>query len=145
MKNKKFADLTELEKNILITERLFGLKVVIPKDYYANLKGKNADYWREQNPTPSETPVVVKGNRPLKTHQIESYPMPDFYEENAFNAINRARAAIFSKNFHLRFAQLLVESFDGPDFWDLIYWNLVNCSPAKQADAIVKIILENKI
>lgn len=139
---KQFEDLTELEKNILITEKLFGLKVIIPKEYFANLKGKNADYWRNQNPTPSETPVVVKDNRPLKTHQIESYPMPDFYNGgNRYELCAAARRHLEEKNLHFLFAAELAESFPSGEFWKHLHWNLINAAPERQADSIVKILL----
>lgn len=142
---KPFENLSELEKNILLTEKLFNLKVIIPKEYFANLKGKNADYWRAQNPTPSEMPVVVRGNRPLKTHQIESYPMPDFYAgEHSLVILARAREKLEQMELHLKFAFKLAETFEPPEFWKHLHWNLINAAPELQADAICKVLLEEE-
>jgi hypothetical protein len=135
--------LTTEEKNRIITEKLFGLKVIYPQTYYAELKGRNADEWRKQAPGNND-PVVVKNNKPLKTHYIDSYPMPNFYKgSKSYELIPQARARLQEKNLHLRFAEILAESFKPPDFRKNLHWNLIDAAPGVQADAIVRVLLEN--
>lgn len=149
MKNQKkqqkpIEDLTIEEKNVIITEAIFGLKVIFPQDYYANLKGASADAYRKNAPD-SNAPVVVRNNKPLKTHSIDSYPMPNFYESShRYELLARARARLQEMDLHLRFAYFVADFFEPPEFWQNLHWNLINAEPEIQADAIVKVLLENQ-
>jgi len=138
-------ELTTAEKNKIIAETLFGLKVIYPRQYFDNLKGKNADYYRQQADYRGDAPIVVRNNKPLKTHSIDAYPAPDFYiGVNSYELLARARQLLFERNLHLRFAEILAESFEPPEFWKNLHWNLINAAPGAQADAIVKTLVEKK-
>lgn len=140
--NKNFEDLSREEKNRIIMEGLFGLTVIYPADYYRNLKGRHADYWRERAGQIDNSPVVVKNNQKLHTHEIDSFPLPDFYDENAHGWIAQARAKLAEKNLQSDFAGSLSRII--PDS-DNFTFDLINAAPAQQADAIVKVLLEQPV
>lgn len=146
MANEDFKNLSAEEKSRIITEKLFGFKVIYPQEYYAKLRGSNADYWRKQAPDRTE-PVVVKGNKDLKTHWIDAYPMPDFYSPIAHSLIAEARRLLFEKDLHLDFAGILGQTvFENMpadcQTSEAVHWLLINASVEDQADAIVKVLLE---
>ena len=144
MENQTIENLTKEEKSRIVTEELFGLKVIHPQDYFANLKGGNADYWRQQaGEFTTNDPVVVKGNKPYKTHKLDSYPAPDFYGAQAYELLARARVALFARNLHVRFAEALALRLAG-DPLENLYWALVNASAEDQVEAIVEILMQER-
>lgn len=150
MEEKPFEQLTDEEKNVILTERLLGLNVIYPEDYYRNLKVKDADRWRAQAPD-NNNPVVVKNNRPLHTHWIDASALPDFYADNAHALIAVAREKMREKNLHLKFVCVLSATISAMTrahgnfrIVELIEennWKLVNSSPRLQADAMVQMLL----
>lgn len=141
-----FNEMSIEQKNVLITEKLFGLKVIYPKEYFAKLKGKNADYYRSAYAHVTNDPVYVKGNKPLKTHYLDSMPAPNFYNgARAYDLIAQARVLIEGKGLHEEFAYVLRQSIiNNIGLQDRDIFALVNALPSEQADAIVKVLLEQK-
>lgn len=121
LRKREIKNLSNDEKNKIIVENLFGLKVIYPNDYYANLKGKNADYWRANRPE-GDAPVIVKNNKELKTHWIDAMPVPDYYANFEISGIEASRAytgkllaqayeKLMERDLFEEFARVLFENF----------------------------------